>query len=190
MIPAASVLARNAMPTASMAIWILAALLAVGAGWTDWKWRRIPNWLTLPALLVGFAVNTVFGRWAGAKDSLLGLLLGFGVMLPFVLLKALGAGDLKLVSALGAILGPGRLLDVLFVAVLVAGVMAIVLIIWRGRVRQTARNILRLLGALFSFHMPQPELTLENPQALKVPFGVAVAVAVLLYTASQAWGVA
>jgi prepilin peptidase CpaA len=189
-LPAWFAVAWDAMPAARTGIWTLAALLAAAAGWTDWRSRRIPNWLTVPALLLGIAVNAIFGRWAGAKDSLLGLALGLGVMLPFVLVRALGAGDLKLVSALGAILGPGRLLAVLFVAVLVAGVMAVILIIWKKRVRQTGRNILRILASLFSFHMPQPDLTLENPQALKVPFGVAVAVAVLLYTAGQTWGIA
>jgi prepilin peptidase CpaA len=177
------------MPTAKEGVWILAAALAVIAGWTDWRSRRIPNWLTVPALLLGVAVNSI-GGWVGLKDSLLGLALGLGLMIPLVLLRALGAGDLKLVAALGAILGPERLLEVLFVAVLVAGIMAVILIVWKKRVRETAGNIFRLLGALLSFHMPQPDVTLENPRALKVPFGVAVAVAVILYSVGQAWGVA
>jgi prepilin peptidase CpaA len=183
-------MASPAAFAAKEGVWILAALLAVVAGWTDWRSRRIPNWLTVPAAALGLAVNTVGGGWAGAKASLLGLGLGLGLVLPFVLIRALGAGDMKLVGAVGAILGPGRLLAVLFVAVLVAGVMAAILIVQKKRVRETARNIFRLLGALFSLHLPQPELTLDNPQALKVPFGVAVALAVILYTVGQAWGAA
>jgi len=92
------------------------------------------------------------------------------------------------VGALGAFLGPQRLIAVLFVTVLIAGVMALLLIIWKGRVRQTLRNIARMLAAFFSLHLPGPELSLENPEALKVPFGVAVAIAVILYSAGQVWG--
>ena len=52
-------------------------------------------------------VNTVFGGWSGLKTSLLGAGLGLLVLLPFVIVRALGAGDWKLAGALGAIVGPG-----------------------------------------------------------------------------------
>jgi prepilin peptidase CpaA len=115
--------------------------------------------------------------------------LGFALLLPFALIKSLGMGDLKLVTALGGFLGPQRLLLVLFVTILVNGLMALFLVIWKKRVRQTLHNLGHMLAALFSFHLPSPQLTLENPESLKVPFGVAVAVAVILYTVRQAWGV-
>jgi prepilin peptidase CpaA len=166
---------------------MLAALPAVIAGYTDWRSRRIPNWLTLPGALLGLTLSSVAGGWSGAKASLLGLGLGLAILLPFVAVRALGAGDWKLVGMLGAFLGPRHLLAVLFWSILVAGAMAVVLIVWKRRVLQTLRNIGRLLAAFLSFHLPGRELTLENPGALKVPFGVAVAVAVILYTATQAW---
>jgi len=166
---------------------ILPALLAVIAGVLDWRSRRIPNWLTVPALAVGIVVNSWLRGWPGAKDSLLGVGLGLGLLLPFVLIRSLGAGDWKLIGALGAFLGPQRLLTVLFVTVLAAGIMALVLVIWKRRLLQTLRNIGRLLASLLSFHLPGQELTLDNPQSTKVPFGVAVAAAVIVYTAGQGW---
>jgi len=168
---------------------MLATIPAVVAGWTDWRSRRIPNWLTVPALLVGIAANTLALGWAGAKDSLLGAGLGLGLLLPFVLLRSLGGGDWKLVGALGAFLGPPRLISVLLGTILVAGVMAAVLIIWKRRVGPTLRNLGHMLAAMFTLHLPGPEVSLDNPESLKVPFGVAVAVAVVLYTVRQAWGV-
>lgn len=164
---------------------MLATVPAAIAGYTDWRSRRIPNWLTVPALLVGIAANTAAGRWPGAKSALLGAGLGLALLLPFVLLRSLGAGDWKLVGALGAFLGPQRLLGVLFVAALLAGVMAVILIVWKRRVLETLRNLWRIFTAFVTLHLPGPEVTLENPQALKVPFGVAVALAVILYTALQ-----
>ena len=104
----------------------MAAIPALVAGWTDWRWRRIPNWLTVPTLLLGIGVNCFATGWAGAKESLLGAGLGLGLLLPFVLIRSLGAGDWKLVGALGAFLGPSRLITVLMGTILVAGLLALV----------------------------------------------------------------
>lgn len=166
-----------------------ATIPAVVAGWTDWRARRIPNWLTVPALFVGIGLNTLALGWTGAKTALLGAVVGLGLLLPFVLLRSLGGGDWKLVGALGAFLGPPRLIAVLLIAVLAAGVMAVVLIVWKRRIGQTLRNLAHMLAAIFTLHLPGPELSLDNPNSLKVPFGLAVAVAVVLYTARQVWGV-
>ena len=170
-------------------VWILTAALAMAAGFTDWRWRRIPNWLTLPGLVLGVALNSAATGWTGARDSLFGAALGLALLLPFVLVRSLGAGDWKLVGALGACLGPYRLIVVLVGTLFLAGAMAVVLIVWKKRVRQTLRNLAGMLAALFLLRPPGPELSLDNPQALKVPFGVAVAVVVILYTVRQAWGV-
>lgn len=167
----------------------MATIPAVIAGWTDWRTRRIPNWLTVPALVLGIAANSLALGWYGAKEALLGAGLGLGLLLPFVLIRSLGGGDWKLVGALGAFLGPPRLIAVLVATILVAGAMALVLVIWKRRVGQTLRNVGRMLAAMFTLHLPGPEVSLDNPESLKVPFGVAVAVAVVLYTVRQAWGV-
>ena len=132
-------------------------------------------------------MNSLVWGWPGAKASLLGAILGLALLLPFVLVRSLGAGDWKLVGALGAFLGPQHLIVVLFGAILVAGVMAAVMVVRHKRVRQTVRNLGRMLAAFFTLHLPGPDLSLDNPEALKVPFGVAVAVAVILYSARQAW---
>jgi prepilin peptidase CpaA len=167
------------------ALWVLPALIAAIAGYTDIRWRRIPNWLTVPALVLGIAANSIASGWAGTKAALLGAGLALLILLPFVLLRSLGAGDWKLGGALGAFLGPQPLITVLFGTVLIAGVMALILIIWKRRVAQTFRNIGRMVAALFSLHLPGQELSLDNPQALKVPFGVAMAIAMILYAIGE-----
>jgi prepilin peptidase CpaA len=164
-----------------------AVLLSIIAGWTDFRSRRIPNWLTMPGLAVGVVLNTVAGGWVGLKSSLLGAGLGLLLLLPFVLLRSLGAGDWKLAGALGAFVGPGVLANLLMASVFATGVMALALVIYKKRLVETLRNIARLLASLVSFHMPGPEVSLDNPQSLKVPYGVALAFTVVLYGIGRAW---
>jgi prepilin peptidase CpaA len=168
--------------------WILATVIAAIAGVTDWRSRRIPNWLTVSGFVLGIAANLLASGRSGAKESLLGAGLGLALLLPFVVIRSLGAGDWKLVGAIGACLGPHHLLTVLFVTILINGLMALAMIVWKKRLRRTARNLGHMLASMLTLHLPGEELTLDNPQAVKVPFGVAVAAAVILYTARHAWG--
>ena len=191
-LPAAIVLqsgpSLQAGPWLQTGPWIPAVLVAIGAGILDWRYRRIPNWLTVSGLVAGLAVNTILYRWPGLKAALLGTLLGLGLLLPFVLVRSLGAGDWKLAGALGACLGWRQLLSVLMGTILVAGVMALIVVIWKGRLKRTLLNITHLLAALFSLRMPGSEVSLDDPQSTKIPFGVAMALTVLLYGMGRAIG--
>jgi prepilin peptidase CpaA len=166
----------------------LAVVLALIAGWTDWRSRRIPNWLTVPGFLVGVLANVLTNGRDGLKASLLGAGLGLVVLLPFVLLRSLGAGDWKLAGALGAFVGWQALANLLMGSVFVAGVMALGLVIYKRRFKETMRNIGRLLASMLTFRMPGAEVSLDNPQSLKVPYGVALAVTTLLFGIGQMWG--
>ena len=171
------------------AILVGAEVLAIVAAWTDLRSRRIPNWLTVTGLLIGVAANVALGGWSGLKTSLLGGALGLVLLLPFVLLRSLGAGDWKLAGALGAFSGPGVLVDLLLGSVFVAGVMAVALVIYKGRTRQTIRNIGHILVSLVTFRLPGTQVSLDNPESLKVPYGVALAFTMVLYGILWKFGV-
>jgi prepilin peptidase CpaA len=166
-----------------------AVILAVIAGWTDLRSRRIPNWLTVPGVLIGVAGSAALTGWAGLKSSLLGAALGLALLLPFVLLRSLGAGDWKLAGALGAFTGPAVLVDLLLGSVFVAGIMAVALVIYKGRVLQTMRNIGHILVSLVTFRLPGRQVSLDNPDSLKIPYGVALAFTVVLYGVLRKMGV-
>ena len=165
-----------------------AVLLSLVAAYTDLRWRRIPNWITVPGFFVGLGLNVARSGWAGSKTSLLGAGLGLLLLFPLVILRSLGAGDWKLAGAVGSFVGPGVLMDLLLASVFVAGVMAVVLVIYKGRVRETMRNLKHLIGSLATFRMPGSEVSLDNPRSLKVPYGVALAFTVVLYGIARTWG--
>lgn len=156
--------------------------LACWAGWLDWRSRRIPNWLTIPASLVGLAANTLCWGWPGAKAALEGSGIALGALLPFVMARGLGAGDWKLMGALGAFLGPQRTIIVLLGTVFIAGIMTAVELIRKKRVQETLVNLWILIVAYSTFRISSAEgLTLDNPALLKVPFGLAAALATVLF---------
>ncbi len=175
------------LTTVAQALWAFTLALTLYAGWIDWRTRRIPNWLTVPGLCIGIAVNGALGGWHGVVLSLEGAGLALGFLLPLVLMRALGAGDWKLMGAVGALLGPRPFLFLLVVAILVAGAMGTVQVIRAQRVVVTLKNMWVLVQGFFTFGFrAHSELSLDNPGVLKLPFGVAVAIAaVICYVAAR-----
>jgi prepilin peptidase CpaA len=170
-------------------IWTLALVLTLFAGWLDWRYRRIPNWLTVPALFLGIMANSVLAGWHGAKSSVEGAGLALGLLLPLVLLRTLGAGDWKLMGAVGAFLGPILFLFVLVGSLFASGLMAMVAMMRTHRVVSTLRNVVQLLRGFISFGLREkPNITLDNPELLKLPFGVAVAVSTIVCFCAGRWG--
>jgi prepilin peptidase CpaA len=173
--------------TSAQTIWAFTLALTLSAGWIDWRTRRVPNWLTAPGLCIGIAVNGAFGGWHGMVLALEGAGLALGLLLPLVLMRALGAGDWKLMGATGALLGPRSFLFFLVVAILVAGAMGAVQVIRAQRLVVTLKNMWVLVQGFFTFGFrAHPELSLDNPGVMKLPFGVAVAIAaVICFVAAQ-----
>src|SRR5580658_313071 len=175
---------------ATQTIWAFTLAVAIVAAWSDWRTRRIPNWLTVAGVILGVGLHTVIAGRRGAAASLEGVGLALGLLLPLVLLRALGAGDWKLMGALGAFLGPVLLLCVLVASILVSGLMAVVEVMRTHRVKSTMRNLFVLVRGFLSFGLRKnPEISLDNPGLLKLPFGVAVAAATVICYCAARWGV-
>src|SRR5215468_4831987 len=166
---------------ATQLIWILTLALTILAALLDWRSRRIPNWLTVPGLLSGVVVHALIAGWHGTLFALEGASLALILLLPLVALRALGAGDWKLMGAVGAFVGPVMFLFVLLGSIVASGLMAIVQVFRTGRVLETLKNMLTLVRGFFTFGLKKnPQISLDNPRLLKLPFGVAVAAATLV----------
>jgi prepilin peptidase CpaA len=146
---------------------------AITAAVDDALWRKIPRFLTVSGLLVGL---TYHGFYGGFWSALATAGLGFGLGLGLYELGAIGGGDVKLVAAMGAILGFQPWVVALEVAIGVAAVMALAGILYRGIFLQTLRNMGRLLKHFAVNGLrPHPDIQVNNAGLLRVPFGVAAA---------------
>jgi len=168
--------------------WLLTLFFMTCAAWVDGRTRRIPNWLTVAGFFMGILLHSSSDGLRGTAFALEGAGFGLLILLPLVLLRALGAGDWKLVGALGALVGPEMLWFVLFASVMVAGIMAVVLMIRAKRVRATLRNVWMLIvGFLTLGFQAHPEISLDNPGLLKLPFGVAAAIGTFICFVAAEW---
>lgn len=174
--------------TVRTAVWILTLGFAIFAGWKDFLTRRIPNWLTVSGFFAGLVANAILGKWFGALSSLEGALLALGILLPLVLLRGLGAGDWKLMGAIGALMGMLPTLLVLLASIFISGIIAVIQVLLTRRVKSTARNMVALVYGFWIFGLrANPEISLDNPTLMKLPFGTSVAMAVALIFTMSHW---
>jgi prepilin peptidase CpaA len=105
-------------------ICLLAGALGIVAVIGDLRRRTIPNWLTALGCLAGLACAALLG-WRSLGASLAGCAVGFLILLPFHLCGAMGGGDVKLMAAFGALLGPAAILSSAVFGAIFGGVWAI-----------------------------------------------------------------
>lgn len=161
---------------------VLASAVAVTAAITDVRERRIPNHLTYAAMIAGLVLQTAVHGWRGLLLGLGGALLFGGLFLIFHLVRAMGAGDVKLAAALGCIIGPSGSWQVMFATAVAGGALAILVMVFTGRMLKTLRSTLAVVG----FHAvhglrTHPEVNLDNPAAVRLPYGLAFAAGTLYW---------
>lgn len=145
-------------------------VLVAAAAQADVRTRKIPNALTLPALLLGLAVHAAFHGFQGMQSSFAGLAFATLVLLPGWLFRWMGAGDVKLMAAVGAWLAwPQTVIAVL--ASLVMGGAISLIVAWRRRVLlQALTNAGFIAQAALARTASAPPLT----TGIRFPFALAV----------------
>lgn len=119
-------------PLIAFSLLLLLALAVTG----DLREHRIPNWLSLGGVAVAVGLHSVIRGADGAADALQGAAVGGLLLLPLWLLRGLAAGDVKLLAAVGAHLGPA-LAALAGLATLIAGGLIALLVVLRRRYRQS-----------------------------------------------------
>lgn len=169
------------------AIRIFLEVLVILAAIWDIRTRRIPNWLTLSGVVLGVALNTFLYEINGLWFSLKGLGVAFGVYFVLYLLHAMGAGDVKLMAAVGAAAGPGNWLGILVLTSVAGAIAGLLLVAFKGKLRRTLGNLGIIVSSLGRGRAPYkqtPELDVSSDKAMRLPHGALIALGTLGFLAA------
>jgi len=157
--------------------WAAIGGLAAFAAGCDVRTGRIPNALTFGAAAAGFTFSAVHAGPGGLATSLLGCLAGLALFLPLFVLRGMGGGDVKLLAAIGAWLGPTGALQAAIWASLAGGVLALVVGISSGYFSEAVRNLLAMV-AVWRTVGPSPisGLTLSESRGPRLAYAVPIGI--------------
>jgi prepilin peptidase CpaA len=156
---------------------VVAALACV----SDWRSRRIPNLLTFTSAIAAIACQFFLGGTGAAVVGATGWFVGIALFFPIFALGGLGAGDVKLLGAIGAWLGPSVVLRVALYSTMAGGVLALALAVRSGYARTAFRNIAFLLRYWMTVGIrPAEGLTLTEQHAPKLAYAFPVLTGVLV----------
>ncbi|MFN2452775.1 MAG: prepilin peptidase [Pyrinomonadaceae bacterium] len=147
--------------------------LAIIITYYDVRYRRIPNVFVLATLISGFAINLAYAGTSGLWTSLGGCALAFVLMFMLHLFGAMGAGDVKLFAAIGALTGAQMVLPTFVVVALTGGVLAVCATLRAGAFVQTLHRVLQIFaGLLPGWEMPRFSVPADRRHT--IPYGVAI----------------
>jgi prepilin peptidase CpaA len=156
-------------------------LSGVAACVTDLRARRIPNWLTFGSTAVALGVHVMLDGWAGAQYAGAGWIVGTLLFLPMFLLGGMGGGDVKLLAAFGAWLGPGDVLWLAAYASIAGGLIGIAVALRHRYFNTMLRNLQTLLRFWWlAGPRPLPSLTLERGSGPRLAYAVPMFVGALV----------
>jgi len=164
--------------TQSILIIVLTTLLII-AIYTDLRWSRIQNWLTFSAMGIGIFLQAWMGGVHGALSSLVGLGVGMGLFLLPYACRAIGAGDVKLMAAIGSLIGATGVLSVALLSVLAGGLYALGAMIYQWGVAATSRKLAFVAYGAFVTGGSTGLWDLQLP--FKLRYGLAIAAGTLLF---------
>jgi len=177
-----------------LAVQAILLLMVIVAAVYDIRYRRIPNWLTASGVLVGLVLNAFLQTPAPAVLSFGGLLfalkglgLAFGVYFFLYALRAMGAGDVKLMAAVGSLVGWQNWFGIFIVSAVIGGIAALVLSLVKGRLRTTFWNvgfILSEFGHGRPAYLRREELDVRSKKSVGLPHGAVIAAGTLLFLAA------
>ena len=155
---------------------VVVALVAL-ACMTDIRTRRIPNVLTFGATIAALVFHGSTAGTSGLATSVGGWMVGAALFLPVFALRGMGAGDVKLLAAVGAWLGPLPVAWVALVTAIAGGAVALVVSLLHGYLRTALRNVwMLLMHWRISGIQPLPAVTLEGGRGPRLAYAVPIAI--------------
>jgi prepilin peptidase CpaA len=161
---------------------LLLVPLAVIIAYYDVRYRRIPNPFVLATLVSGLAMSAISGGLHGIVGSITGCAIGFVLMFMLHVFGAMGAGDVKLFAAVGAVMGAHHVLPTFLMVILTGGVLALFSVIRNGALVTTMHRVLQIfVGLLPGWEMPKFAVPADRRNT--IPYGVAITLGSIIATA-------
>ena len=172
-----------------MALQLAVLLIVTIAAFYDIRYRRIPNAVVLAGLILGLSLNSFLFEWQGFLFAAKGFGLALLVYFPLWAIRAMGAGDAKLMAAIGSMLGAANWLGVFVVTAILGGIAGIVFALARKQLGQRLSNVGFLVSLLLRMQAPylkSEQLDVKSEKALRMPHGAIIAAASFVFLAA-AW---
>jgi prepilin peptidase CpaA len=166
-------------------VWFVTIVLVVAAVIDGYK-LKVPNWLTFPMILSGWAFCAWSGGWEGAAWSLVGTLVGLGLLLPAYAIGGMGAGDVKLLGGVGAWVGGTATLYAFCVSAVLGGVIAVGMVLARGLWIKHRDQFWLILDEVLTIRNPEKLAAIaaqRKPTMLLLPYGIPIAIGTIAYFA-------
>jgi prepilin peptidase CpaA len=162
----------------------LITLILVAAVY-DVLYRRIPNWLTIGGAFAGIGLNSfIYRGWSGLRLSLAGLAAGFAAYFILYSLRAMGAGDVKLMAAIGALVGVRDWFGIFLITAIAGGIAGLAMVTMRGRLKKTLWNVGFTLSEMKHgrpAYVGREELDVRNPKSVGLPHGAMIALGTIVF---------
>jgi prepilin peptidase CpaA len=160
---------------------IFVAALVLTAGVWDVRTRRIPNALTFSAAIAGLIFHGVTGGWTGAGWSLAGWFVGAALFFPFFALRGMGAGDVKLLAAVGAWLFPAQAVLAALLTSIAGGVIGVAVALNHRYLTTALWNVWTLLTHWrVAGIQPLPDVTLDEARGPRLAYAVPIAIGTMV----------
>jgi prepilin peptidase CpaA len=170
-------------------IWVVSITLVVAAVIDGLK-LKVPNWITFPMIISGWiysAAFSPFAGWEGLFYSVVGTVVGLGLLLPAYAIGGMGAGDVKLLAGVGAWVWYKDTLYAFAASAIIGGLIAVLMVVWRRTWLQHQSQFWMICNEILTVKDPEKLATIaaeRKPTMMLLPYGIPIAIGTIVYFAA------